>query len=311
MLPDIAPGEVVPRREVHRRYGGRQQGGIGPSRVMPIVLFFTDPHTGHRHGYYDGWDDDGLFNYVGEGQHGDQRLVQGNKAILRHAEEGRSLEGFLANGTDVTYLGEFELVDHHFTEAHESGDPDTLRQVVVFRLRANQPPPVELPHVPVTPQPETRTEMVPVEEHHTERAFVAPDREAYELERREAALVHRYYEHLLRQQHRVSRLRVIPAGESTPLYSDLWDETTHELVEAKGTVTRGHLRGAVGQLLDYGRFVPTKTRSVLVPTRPRADLLAYVASVGIDVVYPEGDGWVRLEAGSAGSRSQTVLVTPA
>jgi hypothetical protein len=32
--------------------------------MVPSVMFFTDPATGHRHGYYDGWDDDGLFNYV-------------------------------------------------------------------------------------------------------------------------------------------------------------------------------------------------------------------------------------------------------
>jgi hypothetical protein len=33
---------------------------------------------------------------------------------------------------------------------------------------------------------------VPVDEQHTERAFVTPDREPYEIERREAALVHKY-----------------------------------------------------------------------------------------------------------------------
>jgi hypothetical protein len=63
-------------------------------RKVPCVMFFTDPVTGYRHGYYDGLDDDGLFNYVGEGQRGDQRLVQGNKAILDHLQDGRTLEGF-------------------------------------------------------------------------------------------------------------------------------------------------------------------------------------------------------------------------
>jgi hypothetical protein len=113
MLKDLHPGAQLLRREVHDRYGGRQQGGIGPSRKAPVILFFTDPAAGHRHGYYDGWDDDGLFNYYGEGQLGDQRLVQGNKAILNHKPDGRTLEGFLARGTTVTYLGTFELVDHY------------------------------------------------------------------------------------------------------------------------------------------------------------------------------------------------------
>jgi hypothetical protein len=57
-----------------------------------------------------------------------------------------------------------------------------------------------------------------------------------------------------------------------------------ELVEAKGNVTRDQLRHAVGQLLDYGRFIDSQTRTVLVPSRPRPDLLAYLASVDIDVV---------------------------
>ena len=85
----------------------------------------------------------------------------------------------------------------------------------------------------------------------------------------------------------------MPAGESAPLYSDLWDETGLELVEAKGLVTREQLRSAVGQLLDYGRFVTAKTRTVLVPTRPRPDLLAYLTHAGVSAVYPEGDGWAR------------------
>jgi hypothetical protein len=292
MLDNLAAGQQLLRREVHARYGGRQQGGIGPSTKAPVVLFFTDPDVGHRHGYYDGWDDDGLFNYYGEGQTGDQRLAQGNKAILNHRADGRTLEGFLANGPTVTYLGAFELVDHYWTEAHESGSP-TIRQVVVFRLRPLSDVPVDLPHVPVSRAEGPRVETVPVEEQHTERAFVAPDREPYEIERREATLVHRYREHLRRQGHEVGRLRVVPAGESAPLYSDLWDVTGLELVEAKGLVTREQLRSAVGQLLDYGRFVQAKTRTVLVPTRPRPDLLAYLAHAGVDAVYPKGDGWGR------------------
>ncbi|MDG4832978.1 hypothetical protein O7627_27270 [Solwaraspora sp. WMMD1047] len=256
-------------------------------------MFFTDPRTGHQHGYYDGWDDDGLFNYVGEGQTGDQRFVQGNKSILRHREEGRTLEGFKAHGSEVRYLGEFELVDTYWRDAHETGDENTIRQVIVFRLRPRAGVPVDLPHTPVTPRSQTTVDQVPVEEQHTERGFVTPNRDLYGFERTEAALVQRYRRHLQSSGHVVSRLRVVPAGEGAPLYSDLWDDTTGELVEAKGNVTRDQLRHAVGQLFDYGRFVDAKTRTILVPSCPRPDLLAYTRSVGIDVVYPDGDGWAR------------------
>ena len=296
MLQGLTPGDELPRRDVHARFGGRQQGGISPSSRAPAVMFFTDPVTGHRHGYYDGLADDGLFHYVGEGQRGDQRLVQGNKAMLNHVAEGRNLEGFAARGSTVTYLGEFEVVDHYFTEAHESGNPDILRQVVVFRLHARNELPVSLPRVPVTPSSEPRVAVVPVEERHTERAFVTPDREPHEAERRESDLVHRYRDHLLRQGREVSRLRVVPAGESAPLYSDLWDQDGQELIEAKGGVTRDQVRQAVGQLCDYGRFVDAKTRTVLLPSRPRPDLLALLHVVGIDAVFPDGDDWVRVGA---------------
>jgi hypothetical protein len=133
---------------------------------------------------------------------------------------------------------------------------------------------------------------VPVEEQHTERSFVTPDREPYEMERVEGALVNRYRRYLQQQGHVVSRLRVVPPGEGAPLYSDLWDETTRELIEAKGSVTRDAMRHAVGQLLDYGRFVNAASRVVLVPTEPRADLLSYLLAVGVRVVYPDGDRWV-------------------
>lgn len=295
MLDGLVPGMQLRRKEVHARFGGRQQGGISPSRESPVVMFFTDRVTGQRHGYYDGWDDDGLFNYVGEGQHGDQQLVQGNKAILNHAKDGRSLEGFVAESPFVTYLGEFDLVDHHFAEAHESGDTTTLRQVVVFRLRPKNDTPVDLPRVQLTVRPKPRIDFVWVEQHNVERAFVSADREPYEIERREATLVHQYRDHLLRLGHRVSRLKVVPPGESAPLYSDMWVETTKDLIEAKGNVTREQVRMAVGQLLDYARFTDVRTRTLLVRSQPRQDLLDYLASVDTHVVYQDGTAWRRRE----------------
>ena len=293
MLPGLTPGDQLLRRDLHARFGGRQQGGIGPSAKFPVVLFFTDPTTGHRHGYYDGWDDEGLFHYYGEGQKGDQRLVQGNKAILDHKAEGRTVEGFNASSGMVTYMGEFELVDHYFTDVHET-DSDVLRQAVVFKLRPLGTVPVDLPHVPVTQTANPQVESVPVEEQHTERAFVNPDREPYEIERREASLVHRYKQYLQRKGHTVSRLRVVPPGEAAPLYSDLWDETARDLIEAKGNVTREQMRSAVGQLLDYGRFVEANTRTVLLPSCPRPDLLSFLQAAGVEAVYPDGNAWVRV-----------------
>lgn len=291
-METLAPGTTLKRREVHDMFGGRQRGGIGPSSKTPTVLFFTYPTSGQKHGYYDRWDTDGLFNYTGEGQVGDQKLDRGNKAILNHRADGRALLGFRANGTDVTFMGEFELVDLHWTDA-----PDTheeLRQVVIFRLRPiGGALPLDLPNVPFTVAKSSETTEVPIEELHTEKAFVEPSRKPYEAERRESALVIRYAEHLRGLGHEVSRIKVIPEGEPSPLFSDLWDATNGDLIEAKGVATRESIRMAVGQLFDYGRFVEHRRKAVLVPSEPRPDLRALLQELDIDLIYPSGPDWVR------------------
>ena len=290
-MEHLEPGTTLKRRQVHEIYGGRQQGGIGPSSKTPTVLFFTDPASGRKHGYYDGWDDDGYFNYTGEGQVGEQRLVQGNKAILNHKEDGRSLLGFKANGTDVTFMGQFELVDHHWTDAVDTNGE--LRQVVVFRLRPlDRSVQLDLPTVPFTVSKTAESSEVPIEELHTEKAIVDPSREPYEAERRESALVLRYADHLRSLGHQVSRIKVVPEGERSPLFSDLWDASTQDLIEAKGVATRESIRMAEARS-DYGRFVEHRRKVVLVPSKPRVDLIKYLGEVDIDLVFEDGSEWVR------------------
>ena len=114
-------------------------------------------------------------------------------------------------------------------------------------------------------------------------------------ERREAALVREYAAHLRRAGHTVSRLRIVPAGEAKPLYTDLYDSTDGELVEAKGAVTREAVRMAIGQLADYSRFItPAPRLTVLLPSEPRRDLRDLLAAARLDVVFPANEGWCRL-----------------
>jgi hypothetical protein len=49
----------------------------------PNVLLFTDPATGRQDGYWDGWVNDEVFHYTGEGQHGDQRLERTRRSWTR------------------------------------------------------------------------------------------------------------------------------------------------------------------------------------------------------------------------------------
>jgi hypothetical protein len=290
----VRPGEETERVLLHRRYGGRRQGGIAPSRRSPNVMVFSEAESGEQHGYFDGWRDDGRFHYTGEGQRGDQRMRNGNASILRHAADGRALRLFDGARGRVTYVGEFALDSarpYYTTDAPETGTQQT-RSVIVFRLRP----------VDTAPEPskslldrvnQPGVEHVSIERQWTEKAFVAPSGEEYEAERREQALVLAFQAHLEGLGHEVDRLKILPPGEAKPLFCDLIDRTTNTLYEAKGSVQRGAIRMAIGQLLDYSRFVePPPRLALLLPSQPRQDLTQLTSFAHTGVVWQEGSTFV-------------------
>jgi hypothetical protein len=284
----LTPGTRVERKDLQAEYGGRTQGGIGPSRKTPNVLIFSDPVAGEP----DGWDGD-VFHYTGEGQRGDQQMKSGNAAILNHAEEGRDLRLFNGARGMVTYDGEFEVDEDqpfYLTDAPETGD-GPLRQVIVFRLRPVDVGPKKASAMLASLVDAPLAEDVPIEEQQTERAYVAPSHEPYEAERREQKLVLKFEAFLRQRGHSVSRNKIRPPGEARPLFTDLYDATTKALFEAKGTVERNAIRMAIGQLADYRRFVDCGDPHHLVflaPSKPRADLADLLESQGIALVYPVG-----------------------
>ncbi|MFG3147211.1 restriction endonuclease [Streptomyces sp. NPDC048243] len=292
---DLVPGERVARKALHEKYGGRAQGGIGPSAKTSNVMLFSDPVAGERHGYYDGWHGDGRFHYTGEGQRGDQEMVQGNGAILKHAQEGRALRVFQGARGIVTYTGEFVLDPEH--PWYEADAPETdggpIRKVVVFRLRpvdtAVQPADSRLARLIDAATEQVRP--IPIEQQLTEKTFIDPNREPYTAERRESVLVNEFADFLRTKGHVVYRHQIVPIGESRPLFTDLYDQSLNLLVEAKGSATRESIRMAIGQLTDYGRFLPGAVRAILLPAEPRADLRALVASAGCIVICPRGRGY--------------------
>lgn len=291
------PGEEIKRVELHAGYGGRRQGGISPSRESPNVFLFTNQAQGALHGYiYDGFhDDDQLYHYTGEGQYGDQRMVQGNKAVRDHRRESRSLHLFDAKGPTVTYMGEFEYVDDYRADAPETNE-GPMRSVIVFRLRRLSGDPALAPSRVNQFGPET-VKAVPVEQHNTERMMVYPNREPYAAERREQKLVRELEAAWLAQGRDVCRLQLRPEGEPAPLFCDLYDRSSNVLVEAKGSIARSAFRMAIGQLADYGRLIdPAPQKLILVPEKPRPDLLTLAKSQGIGVTWPDGDGGFATDA---------------
>jgi hypothetical protein len=285
----LAPGERIRRTKLHQQYGGRRQGGISPSRVTDNVFLVTAP-TGAAYGYiYDGQAEDGFFHYTGEGQVGDQRMTQGNRAIRDHEAEKRQLHLFQASGTELDYLGEFRYHDDY--QADALGVDDEPRKVIVFRLEQLSGPKAGPSRTRLDRLGRERLKEVPVEQTLTERTLIEGDREPYEAERREQKLVRALAERLELLGHEVCRLQIRPAGEAAPLFCDLFDKTTNTLYEAKGTVTRPAMRMAIGQLADYRRFVtPEPELVVLMPEAPRADLSKLAESQGITVLWPGDQG---------------------
>jgi hypothetical protein len=296
----LDPGRDIERKALQQRYGGRTQGGIGPSKSSPNVLVFSDPIAGEPHGYFDGWREDGCFHYTGEGQRGDQQMKSGNAAILNHEAEGRELRLFEGARGNVVYMGRFELAadqPYYTTDARDTDNKET-RSVIVFRMRpldtAPRPGASKLDRVG-----RMEVEDVPVEEQWTEKAFVSPSQEPYEAERREQALVLAFRDHLLKQRHEVIRLKILPPGEAKPIFSDLLDRTTNTLFEAKGSVQRGAIRMAIGQLMDYRRFVePAPRLAILLPAEPREDLKELASSAGVELVWRENATFVEGATGS-------------
>jgi len=302
---DIETGTILRRRDIHEQYGGQRQSGISPSLSTPNVLLFTNPVRGRIHGYFDGWGDDGLFHYTGEGQVGDQRMIRGNLSILRHEEHGRALRLFRAVPGGVEYVGEFEVDPDrpwYTSEAPETGN-GPLRTVIVFRIRSTGSVQKFEENLPITPIVASRVTSVLVEAANVEEFAAAITGGTILSRRREAGLVRAYYDHLRELGREVCRKQILPANESRPLFTDLYDETTAELVEAKGNTTREAIRMGIGQLLDYRRFIdPVPRLALLLPTEPRSDLLQLCASVNVTVIWQSDGQWKRHDTTSSRSK---------
>lgn len=133
---------------------------------------------------------------------------------------------------------------------------------------------------------------LPLEGNESEVMLVNPTQELYEADRKEARLVKAFADYLTSNGHHSGRQRILPPGESRPLFTDLHAKGLGLLVEAKGSVTRENIRMAIGQLADYGRFVGHTIRAILLPFEPREDLLTLAETQDCAVIWPEGKGFV-------------------
>ncbi|MFF3983631.1 hypothetical protein ACFY0B_03315 [Streptomyces sp. NPDC001797] len=195
----ILPGQIRTRAEIHAVFGGSPQRGIAPSIEKQSVVLFSDPEEAAVRGYQDGWlsEEDirgPIYEYTGAGSEGDQTFAgpkgSGNRAVLRHSQEGRVLRLFVHEGKvpgthtkTHRYVGMFALDDElPFVPRQGLDAKGRTRTAIVFRLRPFgqfERSQTDL----LTPAPDTTADFVPravtidmlQSAAVTKGTFVAPD----------------------------------------------------------------------------------------------------------------------------------------
>lgn len=122
------------RKDIHEVYGGQQQGGISTPPDAPFIFLFTG-ETGEQHGYQDGYEENGVFIYTGEGQRGDMTFVRGNKAIRDHAKNGKDLLLFEATKKKGCYRFKGTFVCAGYDDTLYGPDTEgNRRKLIRFQL---------------------------------------------------------------------------------------------------------------------------------------------------------------------------------
>lgn len=291
---DIAVGETLLRSELHDRWGGGRYGGMEPAVRANSVFLFSNPSVGAVYGYkYDGWHRDGTYHYTGDGQVADQSPdTGGNRDLLKAASLGRTIRLFESERTSTTYVGAFELADPPWFPADARDRNHEMRKVIVFRLAPIGGVARGLVDFAVEP---SQPEELPLEASNIDAYVVGRPEEPPVGVRREAELVKAYAEWLAARGEEAVRHR-LPLPSGGQLYTDIFNKSRGELLEAKASAARVHVRTGLGQLLDYGRFLNHNRRSLLLPSRPADDLVELLHAHGVGLVWRTDVSFERSDA---------------
>lgn len=112
---DFKVGQQYVRMDLHEVCGGNHQPGISPIRDLSAIFLFGST-TDNENGYEDRWLPNDHFLLTGVGREGDQSWEGFNKSLATHHDDDRQVFLFErvpgTSPTVVTYVGEFEYVDH-------------------------------------------------------------------------------------------------------------------------------------------------------------------------------------------------------
>jgi hypothetical protein len=283
-------------------------------------MLWWRPERGEAFGYRDGWSTScDAFYFSGTGQVGDQRFEAPNAEngrVRDHVRNGDALRLVKYVGkNEVVYLGRLELDRADPWRWRDAPDRyGTTRKVIEFRLlpvgdvlREHDDPtraePLDtITHVPVPPVP-AQTQVESLGSVVFEQVVAAQTRLA---RRHELELVHAF-KGWLEDRGAVTCGLVIPyAPERRNLRADLYLPDVATLVEAKASASRESVRTAIGQLLDYRRWIEPRPRlCLLVPTEVPPDMVSLLDSLSIGTAWPGGPGFVVRPEGLVGSAPDT------
>lgn len=272
------------------------QTGIAPSSISSHVALYVVPERLDRLPVKSGWRSDGFYYYIGAHHHPDSISSRNlevdpfknpsNKVILQAWKSGRSLhlmygERMLRPSQRRYRYVESLILADVLEERDRNGGP-----IPVFRLT----PVDKATHTPgMLPCPSRtgQVDVVPVERHELlcSRSGVS----ALSTLRPEAQLEKRLCLFLMRQGHPVSRLKIRHTAECSPLFTDVWVGSANLLIEAKASASRNDIRLAIGQLIDYTRFLIDPNHAILLPHRPKKDLIKLAHRQQVALIWPSED----------------------
>lgn len=129
-------GDSYDREQVLAFLGSRQpQSGIVHGTANPdYIAIFTGGRSSKPAGYEDGWGQDGVFRYCGQGARGDQRLTRSNKVLAEHQGIVLIFETWKPRNSwkgRQRFLGEYRMLGYQWQVGSDSRQGDRL---LVFSL---------------------------------------------------------------------------------------------------------------------------------------------------------------------------------
>jgi hypothetical protein len=295
---ELEIGDTLRRAMIHAEVSGQRQSGIVTPTKHPVVLIFSGS-SGQAYGYAenDRLLEDGSFNYTGEGQVGDQEFKGGNKAIRDAQLNGKTIHLFLSERREVTYKGELELSQSPFSYRQAPDVNGVKRKVIVFNF------------VPASGEALIDSDL-PALRHEAGWKFEPwrdldfSDYQVFES-KKEGAEIRSRSEFRLTKEYASwleERGHVLKVGNGTSdgvrLWPDIIIEDLGVVVEAKRSSSRGSMRTAIGQVLDYKYSLAKSGKmlspQILVPARPSEDMLGLCKELGISVAFRAQAGFTEI-----------------